>query len=115
MGVFYDIEKSSRLSLVREAAEKAYKTSTYKLECSISARRQLIDKTIHEILDITTRANFNHFVFVMRDGFQEDDYIEVAVRTEEAGIDYFIIIEMNKDNLDHFIDKYNLAQAKRGE
>ena len=110
MYTFYKIRKEQRLALVNEALAHAYDTRTNQLDCSVSYRRMPTDKTIPEILDITTKAEYSHFVFIIHRGEHFEDYIEVGVRVEEDGIDYFIFIEINKDALEHFINKYKLTE-----
>ena len=114
MDKFYNIKnKKEIVSLVYDAHQKSYKCNLSELNCSISFARQNTDKSFFSISNMINTADFMHFVFIVRGDFiEKKKYIEVGIRLHKNSevIDYFIMIFLEMEHLEYFIEKYKLTK-----
>ena len=109
--VFYICEKGHEIEMLYAAKEKAYYTRCEELDCSKSFARVPTKKTFDEIVNISRKSSFRHFVFILRlEGFGKAKHIETGLRcsSKEGNIDYFIFLELDWKHLKEFTGKYKL-------
>ena len=115
MDKFYKItDKKDIVNLVYDAHQKSDKCNLSELNCSVSFARQKTDKSLFDIVKMMDVADFNHFVFIIRDDFiwRNEKYIEVGIRLHKNSdvVDYFIMIFLDIKHLQYFVEKYKLIK-----
>ena len=111
MDIFYNLHYiKNKREFLEDCIRQSYKIKCDELDCYKSFHRIKTDKSTDEILDITNKSGYNHWVFIIRDRdfITGKRYIEAGVTTIENRIDYFIWAYINLEKLDYFVDKYDL-------
>jgi len=112
--VFYNtsmLNLGERAALLRDCMEISYAWQADKLDCSVSYSRQKYDCSFEEILGRLTEDA--HFVVIDRGTWgspfgESIEHFEVAFRTMEVPIDYFLFIQVESEKMPPILSKYQL-------
>jgi len=119
--VFYDTRRLSideKVDLLKDCREVSYEWWADRLDCSVSVARQKIDCSFEDILDRLKEDT--HFVVIDRGVwgslFGEDrEHFEIAFRTMDSYVDYFLFIEVDSENMPPILDKFSLLPMAQGK
>ena len=115
--IFYNNKKLSveeKKELLIDAKNKSYDIQTDILDCNVSWSRQHIDISFDDILKKISDGS--HFVVINRKGYESwknTEYfktswcLEIGFSTMQSP-SYFLFIYVKEDELEFFINKYNL-------
>lgn len=110
--IFYNtkmMSKEEKVALLWECHTICYEWWVDKLDCSESFSRQRIDCTFDDIL--RHFDDESHLVVVDRGtwgDFDNREHFEVAFRSMENPVDFFLFIEVESDRMLPIIEKYRL-------
>ena len=113
--IFYKTNKLSmdeKTALLRDCMEISYVWWADKLDCSVSFARQKYECAFEEILGRFKEDS--HFVVINRGTWgdvlcEEREHFEIAFRTMESPIDYFLFIEVESEKMPPILEKYRLS------
>lgn len=115
--VFYkvdDLSMDEKTAMLRDCMKISYAWWANKLDCSVSFSRQRYDCSFEEILG---RLKEDTYVVVINRGTWGDvrsegkEHFEIAFRTMELPIDYFLFIEVESEKMPPILEKYHLSPA----
>lgn len=110
MHIFYNISKNNFYSILDEALlDSDVKIKLNELDFSKFQSRQDTNKTLEEIITISKNDKYCKYFFIHR-VIDINQYIEIALRTDENNVDYFILLLLPIDRLKQYINKYKLIK-----
>ena len=115
--VFYktdDLNLDEKIAILRDCKEISYSWWVDKLDCSVSFARQRYECNFEEILDKLKKDS--HFVVINRGAWGDvrcegTEHFEIAFRSMEVPIDYFLFIQVESNKMPPILEKYNLQVA----
>ena len=115
--VFYKTNSlgiDEKKAMLRDCMEISYAWWADRLDCSVSYARQKYECSFEEILERLKEGS--HFVVINRGTwgdvrFEETEHFEIAFRTLELPVDYFLFIEVESEKMPPILEKYRLSPS----
>ena len=114
--MIYQIPKDIVADFAKDCLALQHYVKVDELDCSKSFARQKSELSLDEAFNVINNASFRHYSFILRTGFHSQfggwgaQYFEFCSSGEKDSVEYFVWIEVEKEDGLQLVEKYKLKK-----